>query len=188
MIGEILARRRTRTWLAATTIVIILGVLAGAATFRRGGPDVPMVDVTRSEFVDVVELRGEVRPITSKALLAPAFAGDLQIIKLAKANSAVKAGDLVVEFDATTLQRTRQDQSSWRSQCRWASSSACTPRCAPRRSTPFRRCTTSREAGRIAGRRFGLPAGAGESGRGCCIDRRAGDTRRGRAAGRRTRR
>jgi multidrug efflux pump subunit AcrA (membrane-fusion protein) len=60
----------------------------------------------------VVELRGEVRPITSKVLTAPMLAGDLQIIKLAKANSPVKAGDVVVEFDATTLQRTRQERLS----------------------------------------------------------------------------
>jgi len=112
MIRTILARLRTRTGLAATAGVIIVGALAFEATSRRGFPDVPMIDVTRSEFVDVVELRGEVRPITSKVLIAPALAGDLQIIKLAKANSAVKAGDVVVEFDATTLQRTRQERLS----------------------------------------------------------------------------
>ena len=71
-----------------------------------------MVDVARSEFIDVVELRGEVRPIASRVLTAPTLAGDLQIIKLAKANAAVKAGDVLVEFDPTTLQRTRQERLS----------------------------------------------------------------------------
>lgn len=112
MTVAILTRRRTRAWLAATAGVVIVGALAFAANSRHRGPDVPLVDVTRSEFVDVVELRGEVRPIASKVLTAPALAGDLQIIRLAKANSVVKPGDVVVVFDATTLKRTRQERMS----------------------------------------------------------------------------
>ena len=106
------ARGRNRTWLAVATVVVVFGVVGSMAALRRRAPDVPTFDVARAEFVDVVELRGEVRPITSKVLTAPALAGDLQIIKLAKANSPVKPGDVVVEFDATTLQRTRQERLS----------------------------------------------------------------------------
>jgi HlyD family secretion protein len=104
--------RRARLWLGVTAGVCVAGAVLFSVAARRRAPEVPLVDVAASEFVDVVELRGEVRPITSKVLTAPALAGELQIIKLARANTAVKAGDVVVEFDATTLQRTRQERLS----------------------------------------------------------------------------
>ena len=106
------ARRRVRLWLGAAAGVCIVGAVLFAVSAGRRAPDVPLVDVAKGEFVDVVELRGEVRPITSRVLTAPTLAGELQIIKLAKANTAVKAGDVVVEFDPTTLQRTRQERLS----------------------------------------------------------------------------
>jgi|GEM_PF-4610061 len=112
MTTHVRARRRTLMWLGAAAVVCVVGTLLFALSARRRTPDVPMVDVARSEFVDVVELRGEVRPIASRVLTAPTLAGDLQIIKLAKANAAVKAGDVLVEFDPTTLQRTRQERLS----------------------------------------------------------------------------
>ena len=112
MTAPVPARRRILMWLGAATVVCVVGALLFAVSARRRTPDVPMVDVARSEFVDVVELRGEVRPIASRVLTAPTLAGDLQIIKLAKANAAVKAGDVLVEFDPTTLQRTRQERLS----------------------------------------------------------------------------
>jgi len=105
-------RRRIVMWLGVAAGICIVGALLFVFSARRRAPDVPMVDVAASEFVDVVELRGEVRPIASRVLTAPTLAGDLQIIKLAKANTAVKAGDVLVEFDPTTLQRTRQERLS----------------------------------------------------------------------------
>jgi len=112
MTAPSLARRRVRSWLGAAAGVCIVGAVLFAVSAGRRAPDVPLVDVAKGEFVDVVELRGEVRPITSRVLTAPTLAGELQIIKLAKANTAVKAGDVVVEFDPTTLQRTRQERLS----------------------------------------------------------------------------
>ena len=109
---HILGRRRIVMWLGVAAGICIVGALLFVFSARRRAPDVPMVDVAASEFVDVVELRGEVRPIASRVLTAPTLAGDLQIIKLAKANTAVKAGDVLVEFDPTTLQRTRQERLS----------------------------------------------------------------------------
>ena len=38
--------------------------------------------------------------------------GELQIVKLAKNGSLVKAGDVVVEFDGSTLRRTMQEKQS----------------------------------------------------------------------------
>jgi multidrug efflux pump subunit AcrA (membrane-fusion protein) len=97
-----------------TLLVMALVLMGGAAALlalRRGAPpDVPTAVVIRGEFVDVVELRGEVRPLKSVVLSAPMQAGELQIIRLAKNNTAVKAGDLIVEFDSTQLRRQLEDR------------------------------------------------------------------------------
>src|SRR5262249_11850992 len=45
-------------------------------------------------------------------LSAPAVSGDLQIIKLARNGSQVKRGELVTQFDTTTLQRTLDQKRS----------------------------------------------------------------------------
>jgi multidrug efflux pump subunit AcrA (membrane-fusion protein) len=112
MTPHALTRRRVVMWVGTAAGLCVVGALFFIVSARRRPPDVPLVDVARSEFVDVVELRGEVRPIASRVLTAPTLAGELQIIKLAKANTAVKPGDVLVEFDPTTLQRTRQERLS----------------------------------------------------------------------------
>lgn len=100
----------------------LLAIVATVACITAGGfaiatradviPDVPMADVVKGDFVDYVQLRGDIRPAKSIVLSAPTDAGDLQILKLAKNGGAVKAGDVVVQFDATTLrQRTQEKQS-----------------------------------------------------------------------------
>ena len=60
----------------------------------------PTAAVVRTEFVDVMELRSDIRPVRSVVLGAPTQSGDLQIVRLVKNGAAVKAGDVVVEFDA----------------------------------------------------------------------------------------
>ena len=77
-----------------------------------GAPDLPTSEVTRGQFVDALEIRGDIRPLKSIVLSAPMQSGELQIVKLAKNGSMVKAGDVVVEFDASTLQRTMQEKQS----------------------------------------------------------------------------
>ena len=62
-----------RRWRAAGAFVILL-LLAGAglvAFSRRAAPVLPTSEVTRGDFVDVVELRGEIRPVRSVVLTAP---------------------------------------------------------------------------------------------------------------------
>ena len=72
----------------------------------RGGtvPNATTVDVTHGDFVDYIQIRGDIRPAKSIVLSAPLQSGgDLQITKLVKNGATVKKGDIVVEFDATTL-------------------------------------------------------------------------------------
>src|SRR5207245_282690 len=55
---------------------------------------------------------GEIKATRSKALNAPSGSGDLQILKLVKTGSQVKQGDVVAQFDTTTLQRTLEQKQS----------------------------------------------------------------------------
>ena len=95
---------------------IALIALAAAGTFaaarRTTVPDLPTVVVTRGEFVDTLEIRGEIRPLKSIVLSSPMQSGELQILKLAKSGTMVKPGDVVVRFDPSTLERTIQEKRS----------------------------------------------------------------------------
>ena len=106
------AARRPRNLIVTSTIgiVAVAGFMATAG--GRTLPDVPMADVTRGEFIDTLEIRGEIRPLKSVVLSSPLQSGELQIIKLAKNGTVVKPGDVVVEFDGSTLQRTIQEKQS----------------------------------------------------------------------------
>jgi len=105
--------RRPRNAAAALCVVAVV-VAGGAFATVRGGsaPDLPTVEVTRGEFVDTVEIRGEIRPLKSIVLSSPMQSGDLQIVKLAKNGSLVKPGEPVVQFDGSTLRRTVQEKQS----------------------------------------------------------------------------
>ena len=83
-----------------------------AASGGGSAPDLPTAEVKKGEFVDALEIRGDIRPLKSVVLAAPMQAGELQIVKLAKNGTLVKAGDVVVEFDGSTLRRTMQEKQS----------------------------------------------------------------------------
>lgn len=91
--------------------LVLLGV-AFAAVGRSAVPDLPTAEVAKGEFVDTLEIRGEIRPLKSIVLSSPMQSGDLQIVKLANNGSAVKPGDVLVQFDGSTLQRTIQEKQS----------------------------------------------------------------------------
>jgi HlyD family secretion protein len=95
------------------TIGVALVVTAAFVSVGRGSaPDLPTVEVTKGEFVDTIEIRGDIRPLKSIVLAAPMQAGELQIVKLAKNGSAVRQGEVVIEFDSSTLRRTMQEKQS----------------------------------------------------------------------------
>ncbi len=99
-----------------TVIAIVLlagsGMVLGAARLGKRSPTVPTIEVKRGEFLDSTDFRGEVKALKSVTISAPAEAGDLRIVKLSPEGTAVKAGDLVVEFDKT---KTEQDLAQYRS-------------------------------------------------------------------------
>jgi HlyD family secretion protein len=94
-------------------VLAALAIGGGFVAVGRGSaPDLPTVEVTRGEFTDLLEIRGEIRPLKSVVLSSPMQAGELQIIKLAKSGTLVKPGDIVVQFDGSTLLRTVQEKQS----------------------------------------------------------------------------
>src|SRR5215470_8203067 len=94
--------------------LLALSVVAGAAAaFRReGGSPLPTAVVSRTTFVDFLQLRGEIRPVRSVVLTAPSSGADLQIVDLATNGSKVAAGDVIVTFDPTNQQRTLETKQS----------------------------------------------------------------------------
>ncbi|HXW04165.1 MAG TPA: efflux RND transporter periplasmic adaptor subunit [Vicinamibacterales bacterium] len=113
MISGLVARLRTRSGVFLLVVTLIVVVTGAFVTVGRGSaPDLPTAEVTTGEFVDTLELRGEIRPLKSLVITSPMQAGDLQILRLARSGSHVKAGDVVIEFDGTTLQRTIQEKVS----------------------------------------------------------------------------
>jgi HlyD family secretion protein len=111
-----MARRRLRRTGSVAAGLVLVGIAVSAGVMIRrqasASPEVATATVTRGEFVDTLEIRGEVRPVRSVVVTAPTQAGDLQILKIAANGSMVKAGDTVVQFDGTTLQHTVQDKQS----------------------------------------------------------------------------
>lgn len=90
----------------------LLGGVGAVALHRTGAPGVPTAEAKRGDFVDYVQIRGEIKALHSVQLAAPSIAGDLQIVKLVPTGTLVKAGDVVVQFDASNLQRTLEQKQS----------------------------------------------------------------------------
>jgi HlyD family secretion protein len=102
----------TRSAIIALTVVAA-GSVAGLARFHRDrGPVLPTAVVTKGMFVDYLQLRGEIRPIRSVMLTAPSSGSDLQILEIARNGALVNPGDVVVQFDTTTQQRTLEQKQS----------------------------------------------------------------------------
>jgi HlyD family secretion protein len=111
MAASILSKRRA--WMLAAGAIIIAVSAAGFVALKRGrGPDLPTAEVTRGDFIEIVETRGDIRPFRSVLVTAPFQAGELQILKLVASGAMVKQGDVVADFDALTLRRTLQDKQS----------------------------------------------------------------------------
>lgn len=82
----------------------------------RSAPRLPLAEAQKKEFVDYLEVRGEVKALHFVTITAPAGAGDLQILKIVTNGAKVKKGDVLVEFDATTAhQKYAQDLSALKS-------------------------------------------------------------------------
>ena len=97
---------------AGVAIVIALAGVSGVFG-RSSAVDVPTTAIVKGEFIDYLQVRGEVKAMRSVALTVPQTGGgDLQILELAANGMAIKKGDVVVKFDPMTVERTLNDRRS----------------------------------------------------------------------------
>lgn len=99
-----------RGWVVAALGLALLAAIAGRAAFSA--PDVPTTAVREGEFQEVLTLRGEVRPVRSITLTAPARGFDFRIVRLARPGSIVKAGQPVIEFDRSLVMNSLHEKNS----------------------------------------------------------------------------
>ena len=101
-----------RTLIIAGAVVIGAFVL-GAFRLASSAANIPTGEVKRKEFVDYLEIKGELKARRSVIITAPYGAGDLQILNIVANAAKVKKGDVLVQFDATTInQKLAQDKSA----------------------------------------------------------------------------
>lgn len=105
--------QRAITW--AVVAVVLCAVVGVVAAVRRGSPaatgdDIPTGLAKRGDLDMKVYVKGELRASHSEMLTAPPIGGGaLQITHLLHTGTAVKKGDLVMEFDPSE-QRYKLDQ------------------------------------------------------------------------------
>lgn len=106
---------RSRKSIAWSVVPVVLCAVIGVVAARVGpstaGSDVPTVHVKRGDLAMQVFITGELKASHSEMLAAPPIGGGaLQITHLLRTGSAVKKGDLVIEFDPSE-QHYKLDQS-----------------------------------------------------------------------------
>ncbi len=103
---------RGKSLVIAVILLAGSGVVLGAVRMGRRAPTVPTIAVKRGEFLDSMQFRGEVKALKSVTISAPVGSGRSADLKLSPEGTAVKPGDVVVEFDKT---KTEQDLAQFRS-------------------------------------------------------------------------
>ena len=107
------ADKRTIIGSAAGLAVVVAAAGASGAFGRGASVEVPTTLVIKGDFIDYLQVRGEVKAVRSIPLTAPTTGGgDLQILELAQNGMSIKKGDVVVRFDPMTVQRGLNDRRS----------------------------------------------------------------------------
>ena len=106
------AKRRPLVWFISIVVVAIVGTVLVRARLKATPPDVPLTSVTRGDFVERLNIRGEIRPVKSVLVTAPGQAGDLLVVKLVKTGTVVKKGDPIATFNPIVLRQQIEDKRS----------------------------------------------------------------------------
>jgi HlyD family secretion protein len=101
--------RKRLGWSLAAALGIAL-VIAGIAVspmqgVQTEGSVIPTARVIQGDVPVVVHATGELRPLRTQGLVAPAVGGPMQILHIAATGTQVKMDDVIVEFD-----RSEQDE------------------------------------------------------------------------------
>ncbi len=99
---------RTMRLVAGTAALVGAAVIARASLAGRSTAEatkdvagVPTAKVMRGTLELDVQTTGELRASTVRQITAPSVGGMLRLVRIADTGTAVKAGDVVMEFDAT---------------------------------------------------------------------------------------
>jgi multidrug efflux pump subunit AcrA (membrane-fusion protein) len=103
--------RRLLQWALAIAVVVAL-VATYRFVLRPILPTLPLAVVTRGDFVERLDIRGEIRPIKSVLVTAPSQAGDLLVVQLVKSGTVVEAGDPIATFNPIVLRQQIEDKRS----------------------------------------------------------------------------
>lgn len=115
-IRRILAWKPWQKAVAGAGIIFLSGLGFGAFRLVSSTATIPTASVQRKDFVDTLEIKGEIKALRSRMITAPYSAGDLQIVSIVGNSAKVKKGDLLVQFDLTTMkQKLAQDKSTVKS-------------------------------------------------------------------------
>ena len=116
MSGEAQKWKPRKKALAVAVVTVIGGLVFGGFRLANSAVNLPTTEVQRKEFVDYLQIKGEVKAIRSAVIAAPYGAGDLQILRIVTNATKVKKGDFLVEFDATTVkEKLAEDKSAVKS-------------------------------------------------------------------------
>ena len=100
-----LSRKSRKPIFIAAAFLFLCGLAFGSYRLFGSPVKLPTAEVQRKDFVDYIEVKGQVKALRSNMVTAPYSAGDLQIMKLASNGDKVKKGDILVEFDTTTVKQ-----------------------------------------------------------------------------------
>ena len=111
-------RPRKLGWVAGALGVaaVVAGLTASVRSMASPPKEIPTTTVKRGTVRIQVHSDGELRPVRSASMTAPAVGGALQIVKLADVGSAVKKDEVVLAFDPSEqefkLEQARYDLES----------------------------------------------------------------------------
>jgi HlyD family secretion protein len=115
-IRAILAWKPWQKAVAGAGVVFLSGLGFGAFRLASSTATIPTAEAQRKDFVDTLEIKGEIKALRTRMITAPYSAGDLQIVSVVANSAKVKKGDVLVQFDATTMkQKLAQDKSTVKS-------------------------------------------------------------------------
>lgn len=103
---------RKRLAVSALALLLLAAAVPAVRWLRQAGEGLPTVRVARGTLDLSVHTTGELRSARSAMVAAPPVSGTLQIVRLAPSGSALRAGDVVVEFDPSEQEFTVEQSRS----------------------------------------------------------------------------
>jgi HlyD family secretion protein len=113
VLRKLLARRKA---IGVAVLLVSCAAVAGIVRYSRRAPTVATYRVKRGEFLDVLQLRGQLKAMKSVEISAPADVDSLQILTILTDGARVKPGDTIIQFDHSKAKEdVAQDSSAMKS-------------------------------------------------------------------------